>query len=97
MSSSFWTNLGDRVGSTAVQAFAGSLGSVALLGFGDWKSAVVTAAGASLFAVVKVLGVTAASVKSPVQAEVAQAVPVLEVDADNLVKAIGNKLLPSVK
>lgn len=94
--SSFWKNLGDRVGSTAVQAFAGSLGSVALLGAGDWKSAVLTAAGAALFAAVKVLGVTAASVQPALQTEVNQVVSTVKVDADDVAKAIGNKLSAKV-
>lgn len=83
--SKFLVDLGDRVGSTAVQAFAGSLGSVALLGAGDWKTAVATAAGAALFAAVKVLGVTAAQVKP-------QLVQVAKVDEASVVRAIGEKL-----
>lgn len=83
--SKFLVDLGDRVGSTAVQAFAGSLGSVALLGAGDWKSAVLTACGAAVFAAVKVLGVQAASAK-PVLVQVAKT------DEQAVVKAIGDKL-----
>lgn len=89
----FLVDLGDRVGSTAVQAFAGSLGSVALLGAGDWKTAIATAAGAALFAVVKVLGVSAAQAKPAVQTEVTQVVATAKVDAESVAKALGNKLL----
>jgi hypothetical protein len=88
----FLVNFGDRVGSTAVQAFAGSLGSVALLGAGNWKAAVVTALGAALFAAVKVLGVSAAQAKPAVQTEVAQVVATAKVDANDVAKAIGAKL-----
>lgn len=81
----FVTDLADRVGSTAVQAFAGSLGAASLLGLGDWKTAAVTALGAALFAAVKVLGVSAASVQP-------QLVSVAKTDERAVVKAIGDKL-----
>lgn len=85
----FLVDLGDRVGSTAVQAFAGSLGAASLLSLGDWKTAVVTAAGAALFAAVKALGVAAAQAKTqflPAVEKTAQA------DEQAVVKAIGEKL-----
>ena len=59
----------DRVGSTAVQAFFGSLGAAELTGLGDLKSTLLAAAGAALVAVVKVIGANAAAaqkVTSPV-------------------------------
>lgn len=51
----------DRVGSTAVQAFFGSLGAAELTGLGDLKSTLLAAAGAALVAVVKVIGANAAA------------------------------------
>lgn len=81
----FLVDLGDRVGSTAVQAFAGSLASASLVGLGDWKTAAVTALGSALFAAVKVLGVQAAKPSNPTEAAV-------QVDEQAIVKALGTKL-----
>lgn len=81
----FLVDLGDRVGSTAVQAFAGSLASASLLGVGDWKAATVAAGSAALLAAVKVFGVQAAKPADPTAVAV-------RVDEQAVVKAIGDKL-----
>lgn len=94
--SKFLVDLGDRVGSTAVQAFAGALASASLLGIGDWKTAVVAAGSAAALAAFKALGVVAASAKPVVQTEVSQTVARVEVDTEGVAKAIGNKLLSNI-
>lgn len=60
-------DIAERVGWTAVQAFAGSLaagGTAVSFGTFDWRAAGVGAATAALLALLKVLGVNAAAAAS---------------------------------
>lgn len=88
----FLVDLADRVGSTAVQSFAGSMTAITATGtlgsLADWRYAAVSAGSAAVFALVKVLGVSAAS-KTPAVVQNGGAVTV---DEGRLVQALADKL-----
>lgn len=88
----FWVDLADRVGSTAVQSFAASMTALTATGtlgsLVDWRTAAVTAGSAAVLALVKVLGVAAATKTTAV----VQSGGVVTVDEQALVKALGDKL-----
>ncbi len=88
----FFVDLADRVGSTAVQSFAASMTAITATGslgaLADWKTAGLTAGGAALFCLVKVLGTYAATST----AAVVQSGGAVTVDEKALVKALGDKL-----
>lgn len=88
----FVTNLVDRVGSTVLQSFAGSMTAVAATGtvgaLGDWRVALISAACAGGLALAKVLGVTAAAKTSAV----VQSGGSVTVDEGSILKALGAKL-----
>jgi hypothetical protein len=89
---SFVKNLVDRVGSTVLQTFAGSMTAVAATGtvgsFIDWRTALVSAGVAGALALAKVLGVSA----STSTAAVVQSGGAVTIDETALVKALGAKL-----
>jgi hypothetical protein len=88
----FLVDLADRVGSTAVQSFAGSLTALTATGtlgaLADWKAAAITAGAAALLSLAKALGV-AASQSTPA---VVQSGGSVTIDEEALVKALGQKL-----
>lgn len=89
---SFVQNLADRVGSTILQTFAGSMTAVAATGtvgsFADWRVAGISAALAGALALAKVLGVSASS-STPA---VVQSGGSVTIDETAVVKALASKL-----
>jgi cbb3-type cytochrome oxidase subunit 1 len=88
----FVKNLVDRVGSTVLQSFAGSMTAVAAVGsvggFADWRTAAISAGVAGALALAKVLGVSA-SASTPA---VVQSGGSVTIDENALVAALAAKL-----